>query len=541
MVKTKIFILAIILLIPLAVASDVAYIYDNEAKIDRNIIGVFSELGLITDLVNEKSLPSDLSNYKFIFLGDENIGENIPINKYPSIVAGYYLGEKTGLTDKDGTSKLASTMPLKVKLKGSEIIVYTSGRDEKGTAIPYYFLDNDNKAAGLIKYAGTYSTSSGKDFGDVISLAGKGDKLYTGETVESGICFFGIIKSDYWTPEAKRLFLDCIKYVYDYTANEDTTCYTDNDCVVFSVLDSETFCEGSNVVQNLTTPKCINPGQIESYCTYEEVPQILEECSFCVDGKCGEPECNSNEDCYDGFLFTEDICLFPGTENSTCKNDFKNNLELITVVAIASPNSITLNFYHNYSNLSGVKGYYLSENGINWSFLEITNSSYEFTNLKSSTEYTFNVQIVDYSEFIIQELVISVKTAALPETKIVEASSGGGAGACLTKWDCTEWGECVNNLQTRTCSYPKNNCKPTAKKPIEIQECISETAFSGTNEREITPETPKTPIQESNIPPITGASVSIPDILTSDNAILTAAVSLMGLITVYFLISSPKK
>jgi len=541
MVKASILFFAIVLLIPLAAASDVAYIYDNEARIDRNIINVFSELGLTVDKISIKSLP-DLSQYKFIFLGDEKIGENIPINKYPSIVAGYYLGEKTGLTDKDGTSKLASTMPLKVNFKGSEIQVYTSGRDERGIAIPYYFLDNENKAPGLTKYAGTYSTSSGKDFGDVISFAGTGDFLYTGEEVESGICFFGIVKSNYWTPEAKNLFLDCIKYVYDYTPKEDITCSQNQDCVMFSILDSQPFCEGNNVVQNFTTPVCINPGTAESYCAYQEVTHVLEQCAFCVDGSCGEPECNSNEDCDDGFLFTEDICISPGTENSECKNDFKNNLEIITVVASSSPNSIILNFYHNYSDLSGIKGYYLSENGINWTFLELSNSTYKFTNLKPSTDYVFTVQIVDYFDFILQELIVNVKTSALPEVRVVQASGGGGGGACLTKWECSEWEACIKNSQSRVCSYPEGNCKPIKEKPEETQECISPPIPEPSQIQEpVVPKDNPPVIQETNVPPITGAAVSIPDILASDGAILTAAVLLMGLITTYFLIATPKK
>jgi hypothetical protein len=45
------------------------------------------------------------------------------------------------------------------------------------------------------------------------------------------------------------------------------------------------------------------------------------------------------------------------------------------------------------------------------------------------------------------------------------------AGACQENWNCHEWAECANELQTRTCT-DINNCGTTANKPIEQQECL---------------------------------------------------------------------
>lgn len=547
MVKANLIFMVLVLMLPLAAASDVAYIYDKEGKIDRNVVDVFKELNLEVDFINK---PTDLSNYKLVFVDDDGAGENIELNSYPAVIASYSLGESIGLTDKDGTSKLASTQPLKVKFEGSEIEVYTSGRDARGIAIPYYFLDNENKDSGLVKYAGTYSTSSGKDFGDVISFAPAGTLLSNGKTVKSGICFFGIVKSNYWTPEAKELFKDCIKYVYDYTyvPPQDVTCSQDDECFVFSMLDSQPFCEGNQVAQNYTSPKCINPGTEESYCAYEELTRILADCSFCVDGECGIPNCNEDKDCDDGFLFTEDICINPSTEHSECRYDFKNDLEIITVIATSTQNSVTLNLYHNATNMSGIKGYYISDNGINWTFLPISNSSYEFISLAPSTDYTFNIQIVDYHDLIIQEMLVEVKTSSPIQTSVIEvAPGGGGGGGCITKWKCTEWSECQNNLQTRECFYPKNHCKPYAKKPAETQDCIMPPHVL--EEPEITPQTARTTntidrnfaeSEDNQVSPITGAAISIPGSVSSDWTILISAVALMILITVYFFITSPK-
>ena len=42
MVKAKLIFMLLVLIIPLAAASDVAYIYDKEGKIDQNIVGIFN-------------------------------------------------------------------------------------------------------------------------------------------------------------------------------------------------------------------------------------------------------------------------------------------------------------------------------------------------------------------------------------------------------------------------------------------------------------------------------------------------------------------
>ena len=50
-------------------------------------------------------------------------------------------------------------------------------------------------------------------------------------------------------------------------------------------------------------------------------------------------------------------------------------------------------------------------------------------------------------------------------------SGGGGGGGCTPKWECTEWGPCRNNVQTRTC-VDLRRCRTVRNKPIENQTCI---------------------------------------------------------------------
>jgi hypothetical protein len=65
------------------------------------------------------------------------------------------------------------------------------------------------------------------------------------------------------------------------------------------------------------------------------------------------------------------------------------------------------------------------------------------------------------------------------------SAGGGPAGAvtenvtCVEDWECTEWSECIEGKQTRTCT-DLNNCGTTADKPTEVRECIEgEEPFCG--------------------------------------------------------------
>jgi len=59
---------------------------------------------------------------------------------------------------------------------------------------------------------------------------------------------------------------------------------------------------------------------------------------------------------------------------------------------------------------------------------------------------------------------------------------GGGGGICTTQWTCTAWSDCVNGVQTRTCSKEIPYCFAFAPKPAESQSCTSPTT------EQITPE-----------------------------------------------------
>ena len=292
----------------LLAAGDVAYIYKRESKIDQNVVGVFNNLGLTVDLIDETKLPVDFKGYKLIFVGDERFKNQklIPVSDYPSIITNYYFGSEFGLTDRDGISQLAANSPLSVVMDHKVTQVYTSSSYRGSTvSLPYYFLANENKASGFDRVAGAFSGPQNGDdavLGDVISNAKPGTKLVNGKTTKGNICFFGIVESDYWTPAAKKMFEDCISFV-------GVACKNNNECVDKNV--GGPYCVGDDVYQDVEDFSCVNPGTVQSACVDDLVNQLVKSCSgSCQTGQCvcldkdsdGYDECNIGDDDDDGKI-----------------------------------------------------------------------------------------------------------------------------------------------------------------------------------------------------------------------------------------------
>ncbi len=313
MKKQLVFLILGLILISSVSAADVAYIYRSSSMVDDNVLDVFSGLHLSVDLINEDTLPKDFSNYKFLFIGDESFRneENIPVDKYPSIITSYSFGKEFGLTDADGVSKLAANSPLQVKKDNQAIQVYTQAKYSLGgIAIPYYFLDDHNKAPQMQSVARTYTgINQENDFGDVISYAGPGADLLNGNELDSKLCFFGIIESDYWTPAARELFEDCAGFV-------GITCEGDNDCPDDEELDK--FCRNDDVYVEVEKYDCKNDGTFNSECVSNTDDELEKNCDyFCYDAEC--VRCNFDYNCDDGNIRTEDSCVNPKTTQSYCE------------------------------------------------------------------------------------------------------------------------------------------------------------------------------------------------------------------------------
>jgi hypothetical protein len=304
-----------LMLIDCILASDVAYIYKKNYKVDKNILSVFNELGLSYDLINENYLPSNFSSYRIIFVGDEryNNPNKIPVIKKASIIANYYHGQEWGLTDYDGISKLAANDPLSVKKDGGIVQVYNKALYDGGIAVPYYYLDDKDKAPVMQTVARTYTGDGDQyDFGDVISYAYPRGNLTDGNKNKEKVCFFGIIESNYWTPAARQMFKDCASFVA-------MACEKDSDCGKDETGDR--YCENKKIYQDVSSFKCANPGKVDSKCEENKEKKLIEECKdLCVDGECKDVACYKDEDCNDNNLYTEDVCKNPGAANSYCEH-----------------------------------------------------------------------------------------------------------------------------------------------------------------------------------------------------------------------------
>ena len=75
------------------------------------------------------------------------------------------------------------------------------------------------------------------------------------------------------------------------------------------------------------------------------------------------------------------------------------------------------------------------------------------------------------------------------EKKEEQGIISGGKFGCTTNWECSEWGECKNGEQKRTCKKDKA-CITVQEKPEEKRECAEEAVFEEPLEVQETTEQP---------------------------------------------------
>lgn len=306
-----------IFLVSFVSAGDVAYLYNKPFAVDQNIVDVFNEMGLTVDLIQDAKISTtNFNNYKMIFVNDERFryGLNyIPIATKPTVVANYFYGLEFGLTDYDGVSQLAGNSPQSVNVNEQIVQVYTQAEyGMNGIAIPYYFLDDENKMPGFFTAARTYTGANVQNgdynFGDVISYANAGTQLYNGKKTQGKVCFFGIIESDYWTPAARQMFKDCVGFVA-------VECYSNSDCP--SQTNSTNFCSSGDSYKNATAYSCQSPGTALSKCVANTQMNLLADC--------GEDSCDNygQNYCKSGNVYHNRTCYDRGCSLGSC---FANTL-----------------------------------------------------------------------------------------------------------------------------------------------------------------------------------------------------------------------
>jgi len=85
---------------------------------------------------------------------------------------------------------------------------------------------------------------------------------------------------------------------------------------------------------------------------------------------------------------------------------------------------------------------------------------------------TFNV--TGFTSYSAAETAIDNSGGNSDDVSDVGGSSGGGGGMsiqnCMSEWNCSEWYECIDSVQARTCTDIKK-CTVASGKPVETRGC----------------------------------------------------------------------
>ncbi|MFH0868415.1 MAG: CARDB domain-containing protein [Candidatus Woesearchaeota archaeon] len=173
--------------------------------------------------------------------------------------------------------------------------------------------------------------------------------------------------------------------------------------------------------------------------------------------------------------------------------------------------------------------------------------------------------IVDFDNFIeesnesnnvvkktISKETTSEQTSTTDTPTTASSGSGGGGGTiattCAEQWNCSQWSNCINSIQTRTCQ-DINNCQ-TTNKPLETQEC-SITEEPKTKEQTIKEKATETTLENSNekdtqnkpeysLPGITGFLAGPPENANKNiGTLIMSVIVILGLSGYFYFLHKP--
>jgi hypothetical protein len=162
------------------------------------------------------------------------------------------------------------------------------------------------------------------------------------------------------------------------------------------------------------------------------------------------------------------------------KNKYKLNSSInLHLTNGTNEQNITLKGTGTFSGTTNVDGVTITISGTGYTTTS-SNYSYTLSNIPLgsyqlvASKSGYNSQTLEGNITTLGETVgISFNLVSLT-TDTVTGGGGRGSSLCSTKWNCTEWSECIDGTQTRVCSYPSNFCRPATEKPRESKGCDEE-------------------------------------------------------------------
>ena len=125
-------------------------------------------------------------------------------------------------------------------------------------------------------------------------------------------------------------------------------------------------------------------------------------------------------------------------------------------------------------------------------------------------------------------------TQAGPSFEIKAKSSGGGSG-CYTQWECTEWTQCVDGEQFRSCTKKITYC-PAGPRPELERTCLWNEQLNYDNDKIKLNETEEFNQSSQNFASkITGAVAGVTDAVGAGAVIIFIIVILGSLFLIFFL------
>ena len=196
--------LFVVLLSGFVLAADVAYIAQNENKVDTMTWMALEDMGLEVDLVTDDMImDTDFSEYDFVLIGDGRLWNADSIPMMPTVLMNKRYAEHFDFLDRGRTRMMGANRNLEVMVQGEVMDVYDMASMKLGgPALTFNYLPMKFMNSDLVNYAAI----------DTIDKSKMGSVVAFNEDMDT--CWFGInpkmMNANSW-----MLFSDCVMTAMD--------------------------------------------------------------------------------------------------------------------------------------------------------------------------------------------------------------------------------------------------------------------------------------------------------------------------------------